>query len=138
RPFLRVGYITIRKLAHSIGLPVSDDPHPDDPIALTRGEFDQALTRLRQAGWTFERNSDEAWPHFCGWRVNYEGAAYGLARFLDLPPAAWSGPRLRRHAGPLLPVRPPHREPKPVGNPSHQKPVGNPSHQKPVGKPSHQ
>lgn len=114
RPLMRVGYITIRKLAHSLGVPVSDDPHPDDPIALTRAEFDAAVERLRTAGWTFERTPDEAWPHFQGWRVNYEGAAYGIARYLDLPPAPWSGPRARRHA-PQMPVRPPHREPKPGG-----------------------
>jgi hypothetical protein len=28
RPLLRVGYLTIRRLAHSLGLPVSEDPIP--------------------------------------------------------------------------------------------------------------
>jgi hypothetical protein len=116
RPLVRVGYVTLRKLAHSLGLPVSDDPHPEDPIVLTRDEYDEAVEHMRRAGWTFERTPDEAWPHFHGWRVNYEGAAYGLARHLDLPPAMWSGPRPRRRSGPLLPVRPPHREPKSAGD----------------------
>jgi hypothetical protein len=113
RPLMRVGYITIRKLAHTLSLPVSDDPHPEDPISLTRADFDEAVEHMRKAGWTFERSADEAWPHFHGWRVNYEAAAYGLARFLDLPPAPWSGPRVRRHV-PVMPARPPHREPKPT------------------------
>jgi hypothetical protein len=116
RPLLRVGYITFRKLAQALGVPVSDDPHPEDPIVLTRAEFDEAVEHMRRAGWTFERAPDEAWPHFHGWRVNYEGAAYGIARFLDLPPAPWSGPRVRRHAA-VMPVRPPHREPKAAAEP---------------------
>jgi hypothetical protein len=70
----------------------------------------------------FEREPDEAWPHFHGWRVNYEGAAYALARFLDLPPAVWSGTRPRHRAPPQLPVRPPHREP---GQPRDPDPRGS-------------
>lgn len=111
RPLLRVGYLTIRRLAHGLGLPVTDDPHPEDPIALTRAEFDAALERMRRAGWIPERTPDEAWPHFRGWRVNYEGPAYAMARFLDLPPALWSGSRPPRRPAPQLPLRPPHREP---------------------------
>ena len=111
RPLMRVGYITMRKLARSLGMPVNDDPHPDDPLVLTRAEFDSALDRMRRAGWVFERDPDDAWPHFHGWRVNYEAAAYALARFLDLPPAVWSGTRPQHRAPPQLPVRPPHREP---------------------------
>ena len=111
RPLLRVGYITMRKLAKGLGVPVTDDPHPDDPLALTRQEFSQAVDRMRRAGWVAEREPDEAWPHFRGWRVNYEAAAYALARSLDLPPAVWSGDRPRHRPPPQLPVRPPHREP---------------------------
>ncbi len=111
RPLLRVGYITMRKLARSLGMAVTEDPHPEDPIVLTREEFDEAMDRMRRAGWVFEREPDEAWPHFHGWRVNYESAAYALARFLDVPPAVWSGSRPRHRPPPQLPVRPPHREP---------------------------
>jgi len=111
RPLMRVGYIALRKLAMVLGMPVPDDPHPDDPLQLTRAEFDAAVDRMRRAGWVFEREPDDAWPHFHGWRVNYEAAAYALARFLDLPPAVWSGSRPRHRPPPQLPVRPPHREP---------------------------
>jgi hypothetical protein len=111
RPLMRVGYITMRKLARNLGMPVTEDPHPDDPLVLTRAEFDMAVDRMRRAGWVFEREPDEAWPHFHGWRVNYEAAAYALARFLDLPPAVWSGSRPRHRPPPQLPARPPHREP---------------------------
>jgi hypothetical protein len=125
RPLLRVGYITMRKLARSLGMAVTEDPHPDDPIVLTREEFDGAMDRMRRAGWVFEREPDEAWPHFHGWRVNYEGAAYALARFLDLPPAVWSGTRPRHRPPPQLPVRPPHREPGLPREPEPRPPRGS-------------
>src|SRR6516165_6181178 len=111
RPLLRVGYITMRKIARAVGVAVNDDPHPDDPLVLTRQEFDGALEHMRRAGWVFERDPDDAWPHFHGWRVNYEAAAYALARFLDLLPAVWSGTRPQHRPPPQLPARPPHREP---------------------------
>jgi hypothetical protein len=110
RPLLRVGYITMRQLARTLNLPVNDDPHPDDPIRLTRAEFDEAIVHMDKAGWVFERTPEQAWPHFRGWRVNYEQAAHGIAAHLDLPIAMWSGPRTR--LGQVLPpARPPHREP---------------------------
>jgi len=111
RPLMRVGYIAMRTLARGLGMAVTEDPHPEDPIALTREDFDAAVDRMRRAGWVFEREPGDAWPHFHGWRVNYESAAYALARFLDLPPAVWSGSRRRHRAPPQLPARPPHREP---------------------------
>jgi hypothetical protein len=120
RPLLRVGYTTMRKLAKSNGLGVSNDPRPDDPLVLTREEFDAAMDHMARAGWDFEREADEAWPHFRGWRVNYETAAYALANFLDLPPAVWSGTRPGHRPPPQLPVRPPHREP---GDPAEADPT---------------
>ncbi len=118
RPLLRVGYITIRSIARTLGIEVSDDPHPDDPLVLTEADFNEAIQHLAEAGWTFERPPDEAWKHFRGWRVNYETAAYGIAAHLDLPPALWSGPRARRGQGPGRPTRPPHREPAAPDNPA--------------------
>jgi hypothetical protein len=105
RPLMRVGYSAIRRLAHTLRLPVISDPRPDDPLILTRQEFDDAVEWLRRAGWTTERSTDDAWPHFRGWRVNYEAAAHQIALHLDLPPALWSGPR--RPGRPA--AEPPHR-----------------------------
>jgi hypothetical protein len=76
RPLLRVGYVTMRSLAATLRAPVSADPHPGDPLMLTRAEFDDAVRHLAEAGRAFERQPDEAWPHFRGWRVNYEMAAH--------------------------------------------------------------
>lgn len=111
RGALRMGYITIRELARSQGIGFDPDPRPEDPIQLTRDDFDDALAHLEKAGWNRERTADEAWIHFRGWRVNYEEAAYGLAALLDAPPALWSGPRRRRGTIAVPPGRPPHRVP---------------------------
>lgn len=114
RPLLRIGFTAMRTLAATLGVPVNDDPHPSDPLVLTEAEFDDAAEHLRAAGWTFERQPDAAWPHFRGWRVNYETAAYNMAAHLDLPPAPWSGTRsyLGASTAPAaMPQRPANREP---------------------------
>jgi hypothetical protein len=111
RPQLRVGYITIRRIANSLGLTVSDDPKPTDPIELTREDFEEAVHWLHEAGWPTERLADDAWAHFHGWRVNYEAAAYKLAYHLDLPPALWSGPRRPGRQAARFPARPADRRP---------------------------
>jgi hypothetical protein len=111
RPLLRVGYITLRRLATSLDLPVPDDPQPTDPIDLTREDFEIAVRWLHEAGWQTERLADDAWPHYHGWRVNYEAAAYQIAYHLDLPPALWSGPRRPGRPAARSPHRPADRKP---------------------------
>lgn len=111
RPLLRVGYLAMRYLAANLGLPVDHDPNPDDPIELTRADFDEAVRWLADAGWQPERLADDAWPQFHGWRVNYEAAAYQLALHLDMPPALWSGPRRPGRTPAAPPRRPKDRRP---------------------------
>jgi hypothetical protein len=111
RPMLRVGYLTMRHLAASLNLPVDQDPAPTDPIQLTREDFDEAIRWLHEAGWQTERLADDAWPHFRGWRVNYESAAYQMAYHLDLPPALWSGQRRSGRPAARPPLRPADRKP---------------------------
>jgi hypothetical protein len=90
---LRMGIDCLRQLATTIAVPFDDDPRPDDPIALTRAEFDEGIARITEVGFVMEREPDEAWRHFAGWRVNYESIAYRLAWAIDAVPARWSGPR---------------------------------------------
>ncbi len=110
RPLLRMGYLTLRKVATASRIEVSDDPQPTDALELTRLEFDEAVEQLTSTGWEPERSVDEAWDHFRGWRVNYETAAYGLAYHLDVVPALWSGPR-RATSDAWMPRRPVDRRP---------------------------
>jgi hypothetical protein len=60
---------------------------------------------LRGLGYPVERTDDVAWPHFRGWRANYDIAALLLARQLDAPPALWTGTR-RWPSEPIAPRRP--------------------------------
>jgi hypothetical protein len=108
---LMIGYSAMRTIAVTLRVPVNDDPHPSDPLLLTRADFDDAVRRLVEAGWTFERTPEAAWPHFRGWRVNYETAAHNIAAHLDLPAAPWSGSRSYLGAATAMPVRPVNREP---------------------------
>jgi len=57
-----------------------------------------------------QRSAADAWPHFRGWRVNYEAAAYALAESIDAPPAAWMGTR-RPPLPVIMPQRPANRMP---------------------------
>jgi hypothetical protein len=94
-----------------MGISYAADPHPDDPVSLTREEFDAAVEHLRSTGWRPERDADEAWIHFRGWRVTYEKIAWAIADRLDAPPSLWSGPRHTFGQSTMAPARPPHRQP---------------------------
>jgi hypothetical protein len=110
RLLLQMGYLTLRDLAAIESIPTRHDPSPDDPIQLPYAEFEEAVAMLSSIGFPTERTAAQAWPHFRGWRVNYEDAAYGLARHIDAVPARWSGTR-RREEQPIPPVRPVNRQP---------------------------
>jgi hypothetical protein len=76
---LRAGFTCLREIAEVEEIPYDADPDPDSEIALTYEEFVHALDRLRYAGYKMEREGEDAWAHFRGWRVNYESLAYELA-----------------------------------------------------------
>ncbi len=90
---LRMGYLCFRQLASNVGFEVDHDPKPDSDIQLSYDDFMFGYNRLKQVGYKLERTPEEAWPHFKGWRVNYESAAYQLANAVDAVPAEWAGPR---------------------------------------------
>ena len=64
---------------------------PDGPLRLTENEFAAAVALVHDVGFATERTAEEAWPHFRGWRVNYEDLAYRWAERVLAPPAPWSG-----------------------------------------------
>ncbi len=111
RMCVRMGFTCLRDIAQVRGIPFDPDPSPDDPITLPREEFTAAYERLASIGFPTSRTLEEAWPHFRGWRVNYESVAYSLADSLDAPPARWTGPRRWAGSESLLPVRPVDRQP---------------------------
>ncbi|MCA1833664.1 MAG: hypothetical protein ABR548_08305 [Actinomycetota bacterium] len=90
---LRMGFLTLRGIAQTIGVPYNADPMPGDPIELTFEEFAEGVERMRGPGFPMERTAEEAWPHFHGWRVNYEATAYALCDRLLAVPGRWTGTR---------------------------------------------
>ncbi|MDQ1511438.1 MAG: hypothetical protein QOG50_3282 [Actinomycetota bacterium] len=111
RMCLRMGYVALRRISSSLGWQFDDDPFPDSPIKLTESEFAAAVALLDESGFPIERDVGSAWPHFRGWRVNYEDLAYRWAVRLVAPVAPWSGLRPGIAGGPVAPRRPSHRSP---------------------------
>lgn len=109
---LRMGFSALRAVAGAIEIPFDPDPSPGDPIELGREDFDAAVERLRDAGFPIEATTEQAWPQFHGWRVNYESIAYAVAAKIMAPPAPWSGPRPGLRPMPLGPLRPMDRRPE--------------------------
>jgi hypothetical protein len=108
---LRMGFTALRRIADVVGLPYDPDPLPGASITLRYEEFALAVGRLTSVGFPVERSPEEAWPHFVGWRVNYEALAYALADRVVAVPGLWSGERRHLPGPPLPPFRPPHRAP---------------------------
>lgn len=105
---VRMGFTCLRDIARVLDVPFDPDPRPDQPIRLPFADFAAAVARMDAAGVPRERDPEEAWPHFRGWRVNYEPVADALATMLVVPPAPWLGRAAERAP---LPARPRDRTP---------------------------
>jgi len=90
---LRAGYVALRSIADFFDYPYNAEPSEDDPISITRQEFDEAFDELRDAGLPMVADRDEAWRNFRGWRVNYDEVLLMLARMTMAPYAPWSSDR---------------------------------------------
>jgi len=111
RMCLRMGFVALRRISKSLDWKFDDDPMPDASIELTEIDFIAAVALLTESGFPIERDPISAWPHFRGWRVNYEDLAYRWANRVVAPPAPWSGARPGITSGPVPPRRPIHRSP---------------------------
>jgi hypothetical protein len=109
---LRSGFICLAEISRAMGLKVPETPDPEEGISLTYEDFLDAVARLRKVDFPIEREPEQAWPEFVGWRVNYEQAAFAIAQEIDAVPGLWSGPRHWPFT-PIAPIRPqPGRAPK--------------------------
>jgi len=105
-----MGFTCLNQIAQATGFSVTEDADPDAEIALSFQDFAEAVALLKSVGYPVEVTAEQAWPHFRGWRVNYESVGYALAHMIDAPPALWSGPR-RWKMDPMPPQRPTNRVP---------------------------
>ncbi len=90
---MRTGFLCLRRLSDFFGIRYDHDPRPDDPISVTRREFDLVCVELRAAGLPLKQDLDQAWHDFAGWRVNYDTVLIALATLVFAPPARWSSDR---------------------------------------------
>jgi hypothetical protein len=91
---IRAGYLALRRVAEFFGIPYHPDPHfPEQPISVTREEFDEVWERLEGGGIPMKPDRERAWQDFGGWRVNYDVPLVALAGLTMAPVAPWSSDR---------------------------------------------
>ena len=101
---IRAGYLALHRITHYFGIPLPHDPHfPEDPISISREEFDATLAQLEAGGVPLKQDREQAWKDFGGWRVNYDLSLISLCRLVMAPFAPWSSDRISSanhyHAG---------------------------------------
>jgi hypothetical protein len=89
RTCLQMGTNCLRSMAAALKIPYDPDPLPTNGIRLSREEFDEGFRRLGAVGFPVERDAEESWRHFQGWRVNYESIVDALTTLVMPPPAPW-------------------------------------------------
>jgi hypothetical protein len=102
---IRAGYLALQRIARFFRIPFDPDPRPDDPISVSRDEFDDACQALAEQGLPLKSNRDQAWRDFSGWRVNYDRPLVALAGLTMAPFAPWSSDRSIRDWRPRASVR---------------------------------
>ncbi len=90
---IRAGYLALRRIADIFKLPYDPDPDPDDPISVSREEWDQAMEEMAAQGVPLVADRNAAWQAWKGWRANYDTVLLNLARLVEAPPAPWVSDR---------------------------------------------
>jgi hypothetical protein len=108
---LRAGFTCFRDVAIAMGFRIPAEPDPEGSISITYEQFLEAISRLEELDFPIERDPEDAWPDFVGWRINYEQAAFAIAYEVDAVPALWSGPRRHKNSPQIPPQRPPTGRP---------------------------
>ena len=90
---LSMGTNCLRSVAGALQITFDPDPIPTAGTRLTKEEFADGFERLEEVHFPLERNLDESWRHFQGWRVNYESIVDALTKLIMPPPAPWFLPR---------------------------------------------
>jgi hypothetical protein len=90
---IRAGFLALRHISDFFGIGYDPNPSPDDPISITREEFDEAVASLQEAGVPLKTDREQAWRDFAGWRVNYDTVLLALADLTMAPYAPWTADR---------------------------------------------
>ena len=91
---IRAGFLALRHIADFFEFEYNPDPHyPEEPISVSREEFDAACAALAAKGVPLKEDREQAWKDFAGWRVNYDKVLLALCRLTMAPVAPWSSDR---------------------------------------------
>ncbi len=101
---IRAGYIALRRISDYFEIPYDPAPRPDDPVSVTRAEFDAVCDDLAAEGLPIKSDREQAWRDYAGWRVNYDAVLRYLAGLTTAPRAPWSSDRALSHRVPLAPA----------------------------------
>ncbi len=97
---IRAGFVALRHICDFFQIKYHLDPHfPDQPISVTREEWEEARQQLIAAGVPVKADVEQAWQDFAGWRVNYDTTLLALCQLLMAPYAPWSSDRGLRRQG---------------------------------------
>lgn len=99
---IRAGYLALRYIATFFRIGYNPEPSADDPISITRAEFDKAIEEMELAGVPLKEDREQAWRDFKGWRVNYDTVLLGLAELTVAPSARWSSDRQLEQSSPVV------------------------------------
>jgi hypothetical protein len=99
---LRAGLLALRRICDFFGFDYDPDPKPDDPISISRDEFDDVCEQLVALNIPLKADRDQAWKDFAGWRVNYDTTLIALCGLVLAPYAMWSSDRGIRLQRPRL------------------------------------
>ena len=90
---IRAGYLALQRICDFFAIPYNAMPKPDDPISISRLEFDELYDFLAANDVPLKPDREQAWIDYRGWRVNYDVPLLSLALLLMAPPAPWVSDR---------------------------------------------
>jgi hypothetical protein len=90
---IRAGSLALRRIAGFFGIEYDHDPSRDDPISISRAEFEAVLNELAEGGVPLVADRDQAWRDWSGWRVNYDTVLLKLSELTMAPYAPWTSDR---------------------------------------------
>lgn len=90
---VRSGFLALRQIADYFEIEYDPNPAKDDPISISRFEFDEVYDNLATQGVPMNPDRESAWENFCGWRVNYDTVILRLADMTMAPYASWISDR---------------------------------------------
>jgi len=90
---IRSGFLALRQIAGLFNISYNPKPAPDNPISISRVEFDEVCATLAAQNVPIKADREQAWRDFAGWRVNYDTVLLPLAALTLAPYAKWVSDR---------------------------------------------